>query len=152
MDIPREKNSDPTPKANPRVDSISHMLAALLPYTASGAYLAHMSHGVGGYDVTDKSLQGRATRAAINTIAIAAICYAAIEVAERTDRFRGVLYGAALCVIAYILPRLLLRAVVETYCASCPANGTLSMGLVVLGALFVADQTLRDAMQQSSGD
>lgn len=86
----------------------------------------------------DLALLDRVLRELAHLVTLSAIAYAALELAEQRGRARALVYAIVLLLVAYSLPRLLLRRVVEWVCTSCaPAALLLLCGILVAVAVGI---------------
>lgn len=116
----------------------------LLAYTTSVLHAASVSYDLPYFGATSSNDRtSRLLRVLVNIVSLAAICYSAIELAGERGRARALVYAIALLVLVYMLPRLLLRFLLQEQCGGCPPNGLMSMAIVMLVLVYMVEQGIR---------
>lgn len=102
-----------------------------------------MSYNLKLYDVTQQGFANSTARAVIDIISIVAICRSVVQVAGERGKEKAMLYAFILTTVAYIIPRLVLRSILDKLCKECPGSGAMSMAIVTILVLVVLEQTIR---------
>lgn len=74
----------------------------------------------------------------IDLVSIAAICALAAEAGIEGGVAKGALVGTIAATVAYVLPKLYLRSLLDRHCGTCTSWGRAGLGITVILGLFIA--------------
>lgn len=133
------------------------LVAQLLPFTSAATLLVGNTlqirqlqpRGLSADAVDRDKLRLNLVPLLVELFTIAAICALAAEGGQQGGVFKGAFVGTLAALIAYALPKLYMRRVLDKFCAPCTPWGRIGLGALFLVGLLAALMVLNGMILRS---
>lgn len=116
-------------------------VASLLPYASAVLHALDASFAF-QVQLGDGFVLSHSLHAGAELISLLAISHAIISTVGDKGAEKAMTYAVVLTLLAYFVPKYLLRRVLSALCGGCPSNGLVSMALVALVVCFVLERVV----------